>query len=142
VFEGAAALTLDDKGRLSMPARHRETLVAQYEGRITLTRHPDRCLVVYPRPVWEAKRAELAQMPFEAREWVRIIVGSARSLELDSAGRILIPAELRAVAGLERDVVLIGLENRLELWDAAVRAEQEKAALEAGVPDAFKRFIF
>jgi MraZ protein len=73
---------------------------------------------------------------------VRIIVGSARSLELDSAGRLLIPAELRAVAGLERDVVLIGLENRLELWDAATRAEQEKSALEAGVPEAFKRFIF
>jgi MraZ protein len=133
---------LDDKGRLSMPSRHRETLVAHCDGRITLTRHPDRCLVVYPRPVWEVKRAELAQMPFEAREWVRIIVGSARSLELDSAGRILVPAELRGVAGLERDVVLIGLENRLELWDAATRAEQEKSALEAGVPDAFKHFIF
>ncbi|MFP3701844.1 cell division/cell wall cluster transcriptional repressor MraZ, partial [Burkholderia sp. SIMBA_013] len=56
MFQGSSALTLDAKGRISIPTRHRDALMAQAEGRLTLTRHPDGCLLVYPRPEWEKKR--------------------------------------------------------------------------------------
>ena len=59
VFQGRSALTLDAKGRVSVPTRHRDALVSQAEGRVTLTRHPDGCLLMYPRSEWEKKRAEI-----------------------------------------------------------------------------------
>ena len=60
MFQGASQLTLDGKGRISIPSRHRDVLMAQCDGRLTLTRHPDGCLLVYPRPVWEARREKIA----------------------------------------------------------------------------------
>jgi MraZ protein len=112
------------------------------EGRVTLTRHLDTCLLIYPRPAWEAKRAELAALPYEAREMVRLVVGNARDLELDTSGRVLVPPELRAAAGLDREVVLLGLGNYLELWDRERRAAQERAAFADGVPEPARRFTF
>jgi MraZ protein len=100
VFQGASQLTLDGKGRVSMPARHRDTLTSNCEGRLTLTRHPDGCVLVYPRPTWEARRQQIAQLPYAARSLQRLLLGSAVDVELDSAGRVLVSAELRAAAGL------------------------------------------
>lgn len=116
--------------------------MAMCEGRITITRHLDRCLLIYPRPSWEAKRAELSTLPFEAREMVRLVTGNARDLDLDTAGRVLVPPELRESAGLDRDVLLIGLGNYLELWDRKRRAEQESAAFAEGIPEPARRFTF
>ena len=60
VFQGSSALTLDAKGRINVPTRHRDALLLQAQGCLTLTRHPDGCLLVYPRPVWEIKREQIA----------------------------------------------------------------------------------
>jgi MraZ protein len=142
VFQGASALNLDAKGRMSVPAKHRDALLVQSEGRVTLTKHPDGCLMVFPRPEWEAFRARVAQLPMDAHWWRRIFLGNATELDLDSAGRILVSPELRSAAGIQREVILLGMGSHLELWDAATYATKEQAAMMQGVPDALKQFTY
>jgi MraZ protein len=142
VFQGASALNLDAKGRMSVPAKHRDALQVQGEGRVTLTKHPDGCLMVFPRPEWEAFRARVAQLPMDAHWWRRIFLGNATELDLDTAGRILVSPELRSAAGIQREVILLGMGSHLELWDAATYATKEQAAMMQGVPDALKQFTF
>jgi MraZ protein len=140
VYQGLSRLTLDAKGRISVPARHRDALVAQCEGRITLTRHPDGCLLLYPRPRWEHKRAELARLAHSRRVLQRILIGSAVDLDLDNSGRILISPELRAAAGLQRDVLLSGVGEHFELWEPTRMAELEQKQLAEGGLDAADDF--
>lgn len=142
MFQGASALNLDAKGRMSVPAKHRDALLVQGEGRVTLTKYPDGCLLLFPRPEWEAFRARVAQLPMDAHWWRRIFLGNAAELELDSASRILVSPELRAAAGIEREVILLGMGSHLELWDAATYAAKEQAAIAQGMPDALKQFTF
>ena len=142
VFQGASALNLDAKGRMSVPAKHRDALLVQGEGRVTLTKHPDGCLMVFPRPEWEAFRARVAQLPMDAHWWRRIFLGNATELDLDSAGRILVSPELRSAAGIQREVILLGMGSHLELWDAATYATKEQAAMMQGVPEALKQFTY
>jgi len=142
VFQGASALNLDAKGRMSVPAKHRDALLVQGEGRITLTKHPDGCLLLFPRPEWEAFRARVAQLPMDAHWWRRIFLGNAADVDLDSAGRILVSPELRLAAGIEKEVMLLGMGTHLELWDAATYAAKEQAAIAQGMPEALKQFNF
>ncbi|MCO5400192.1 MULTISPECIES: division/cell wall cluster transcriptional repressor MraZ [Ralstonia] len=142
MFQGASALTLDAKGRMSIPSRHREALQLQAEGRVTVTKHPDGCLMLFPRPEWERFRERIAALPMEAHWWKRIFLGSAADVELDTAGRVLITPELRTAAGLERDVMLLGMGSHFEVWDAATYTAKEQAAMAQGMPDALKNFSF
>jgi MraZ protein len=142
VFQGASALNLDAKGRMSVPAKHRDALLVQGEGRVTLTKHPDGCLLLFPRPEWEAFRARVAQLPMDAHWWRRIFLGNATELDLDSAGRFLVSPELRSAAGIQREIILLGMGSHLELWDATTYATKEQAAMMQGVPDALKQFTF
>ncbi len=142
MFQGASQLTLDGKGRLSMPSRHRDSLAAGCDGRLTVTRHPDGCLLVYPRPTWEARREQIAQLPYSARALQRLLLGSATDVDLDSAGRLLVPTELRAAAQLERDLMLLGMGAHFELWDTTRLAEHERAQLANGLPDSAADFTF
>ncbi|WP_062307342.1 division/cell wall cluster transcriptional repressor MraZ [Polynucleobacter sinensis] len=142
MFQGASALNLDAKGRMSVPAKHRDALLVQGEGRITLTKHPDGCLLLFPRPEWEAFRTRVAQLPMDAHWWRRIFLGNAAEVDLDSAGRILVSPELRAAAGIEKEVMLLGMGSHLELWDAATYAAKEQAAIAQGMPEALKQFNF
>ncbi len=142
MFQGASKLTLDPKGRLSIPARHRDALQAQCDGRLTLTRHPDGCVLVYPRPVWEAKRGQIAELPYAARTLQRLLLGSAIDVELDSAGRMLVPNGLRQDAALERDVTLMGIGEHFELWDPGRLKEREDRDLADGLPAAAAGFTF
>ena len=100
-------------------------------GKVTVTRHPDGCLVLYPAPVWEEKRRALAKLPYSARAFVRYVLGSAVDLEPDRAGRILIPSELRQMCGLDREVALIGMGEHFELWDRSTLEAREREALAA-----------
>ena len=84
MFQGASALTLDAKGRMSVPSRYREALQGQAEGRVTLTKSPDGCLLLFPRPEWEVFRKRVAELPMEAAWWRRIFLGNAMDMELDS----------------------------------------------------------
>ncbi len=125
-----------------MPSRHRDSLAANCDGRLTLTRHPDGCLLVYPRPTWEARREQIAQWPYSARSLQRLLLGNATDVDLDSAGRVLVPTELRAAAQLERDLMLLGMGAHFELWDTTRLAEHERAALAGGLPDSAAAFTF
>mgnify|MGYP002146805674 CR=1 FL=1 len=111
VFQGASALNLDAKGRMSIPAKHRDALLVQGEGRVTLTKHPDGCLLLFPRPEWESFRSRVVQLPMDAHWWRRIFLGNAAEIDLDSAGRVLVSPELRAAAGIEKEVILLGMGN-------------------------------
>ena len=142
VFQGASALNLDAKGRMSVPAKHRDALLVQGEGRITLTKHPDGCLLLFPRPEWDIFRSRVAQLPMDAHWWRRIFLGNAAEVDLVSAGRILVSPELRAAAGIEKGVMLLGMGSHLELWDATTYATKEQVAIAQGMPEALKQFNF
>jgi len=142
VFQGASALTLDAKGRMSIPSRHRDALQLKGEGRVTLTKHPDGCLLLFPRSEWEAFRSRIAQLPMDAHWWRRIFLGNASDVDMDGSGRILVSPELRAAANIERDVMLLGMGSHFELWDASTYAQKEQVAIAQGMPDALKQFTF
>lgn len=109
---------IDPKGRLFIPARLREEL----GERFVVTRGLENCLFVYPMKEWAALEEKLRSLPFtraEARGFQRLFFSGATECELDKQGRILLPAHLREYAGLEKDVVLIGVSTRVEIWNLA-----------------------
>ena len=142
MFQGASSLSLDGKGRLSVPTRHREALAAAADGQITITRHPHGCLMLFPRPAWEHFRERIAQLPASGQWWKRIFLGNAMDVQMDGTGRILVSPELRRAAGIERDTLLLGMGNHFELWDQTTYAAQEALALQGAMPDVFKEFSF
>ncbi len=142
MYQGASSLNLDAKGRMSIPARHRDALSVQCEGRVTLTKHPHGCLLLFPRPVWESHREQIASWPMSARAWQRIFLGNACDVEMDGAGRILIAPELRNAVGLMRDVMLLGMGSHFEIWDAAKLNDSETQAIAEGMPDVLNNFSF
>ena len=142
MFQGASSINLDAKGRMSIPAKHRDALAVQCEGRLTLTKHPHGCLLLFPRPVWESHREQIAAWPMSARAWQRIFLGNACDVELDSVGRILISPELRSAVGLQKDVMMLGMGTHFEIWDAASLADNEQQAVAGGMPDVLSDFSF
>jgi MraZ protein len=141
-FQGASALALDAKGRLVVPARHREVLAALAHGQLTLTKHPQGCLLVFPRPSWDVFRDKVAELPMQAAGWRRIFLGNAMDVEIDASSRVLVSPELRAAAGLSKDVLLLGMGSHLELWDAARYAAHEAEVMQQGLPDVLQDFSF
>lgn len=142
LFQGVSSLSLDAKGRLSVPTRHRGVLMGQFEGRLTVTRHPEGCLMVFPRAEWEKYRDKVLVLPESAKWWKRILVGNAMDVDMDGTGRFLVAPELREAAALTKEAKLIGMGNHFELWDKATYDEKEAAALVQGMPDALKDFTF
>jgi MraZ protein len=127
-FQGATALSLDAKGRLAIPVRHREALVSASGGQLVLTAHPHRCLLLYPAPAWEPIRAKvLAASSFDVRSaaYQRLLVGYACDGALDSAGRLLIPPELRQFAQCEKQAWLVGQGSHFEIWSDAGWQQQQ-----------------
>jgi MraZ protein len=128
LLQGASQLSLDDKGRLTVPTRYRETLLSGGRA-IVLTAHPDSCLLLYPRLAWEpigARIQSLSSFNEQARWWQRLLVGFAEELELDAQGRILVSPALRKYAALKKDVMLVGQGSHFEVWD--VGAWEDKLA--------------
>ena len=129
MFQGATALSLDVKGRLAIPARHREALDEASDGQLVLTAHPHRCLLLYPEPAWLPIRDKVlatSSLNPQAASIKRLLVGNARDETLDSAGRLLIAPELRQFAVLEKQVWLVGLGSHFEIWsDIGWQKEQD-----------------
>jgi MraZ protein len=120
VFRGVTLLALDAKGRLAIPARHRDALVAVSAGRLVLTADPSRCLLLYPLAAWEPIQARLMSLSSfneRIRGLQRLLVGHADDVEIDGAGRILVPPALRRYAALDKQVVLVGQGHKFEVWD-------------------------
>lgn len=117
VFLGEYAHTLDDKGRLIIPARFREEL----GPRFVVTRGLDRCLFVYASTEWQVLADKLRSLPLtkaDSRAFARLLFSGASECDLDKQGRILLPSVLREFAAIERDVIVIGVSNRVEIWAA------------------------
>ena len=115
MFMGEYLHTVDGKGRLIIPAKFREGLGDCF----VVTKGLDNCLFVYPEAEWTALETKLKALPFtkkDARAFVRFFFSGATECELDKQGRILLPANLRTHANLEKDVVVIGVSNRVEMW--------------------------
>lgn len=122
LFRGVTQLVLDAKGRLVVPARHRDGLTPNDDGRLVLTADPSRCLLLYPLAAWEPIQARLMALSSfndQLRGLQRLLVGHADDVEIDAAGRILVPPALRKYATLDKHVVLVGQGQKFELWDEA-----------------------
>lgn len=137
IFRGVTHLSLDAKGRLAVPARHRDVLLANGNGRLVLTADPSRCLLVYPVDAWEPIQSRLMALSSfndKIRSLQRLLVGHADDVELDASGRILVPPALRGYASLDKHVVLVGQGHRFELWGHAQWQAQtaQAVAFEAG----------
>lgn len=133
MFRGSSQLALDGKGRFSIPAKYRERLMALSGGQLMMTADPTQgCLLLYPLPEWELVERQINALPGMdpmSRQLKMLVVGSAEELEMDSAGRVLVPPMLRKYARLEKDVVLVGQDKKFALWsEAAWQALFEQAA--------------
>lgn len=109
--------TIDAKGRLIIPSKFRESLGDEF----VVSKGMDGCLFVYTNNDWNAFEQKLTSLPLinkEARQFARFFLAGAAQVELDKQGRILLPAGLRAFAGLDKDVVLVGVGSRIEIWSS------------------------
>lgn len=129
-FKGGPVLTLDGKGRITVPSRWRDVLMSAVAGQLMVSKSHVRCLSLFPRPVWDQFEDRLNALPASADGLRRLYIGSATEAVIDGASRVLLPPELRTWAGLEREVVFMGLGNRFELWDKARYDAHEAAVLE------------
>ena len=138
MFEGSYPLTLDAKGRLTIPTEMREQLETLCQGKLTVTRHFGSFLRVYPQPEWERMRTLLGGLTGKGADARRLIVGSADPVEMDGAGRILISPILRRAAKLDKRVVLVGDLQQLEVWDEELHSRYLDQQAEAGMPEALR----
>ena len=139
VFRGVNTINLDAKGRMAMPARHREQLLSHCSGHLVATIDTNsRCLLLYPVQEWEQIQRKIESLPSfnpTSRRVQRLLIGHATDLELDNSGRILLPQTLREYAGLEKHVALIGQGKKLELWDQTNWTEQRDLWLSETDPE-------
>jgi len=138
MFRGAAKITLDDKGRMVIPARYRDRLAERSQGHLIVTVNLDgECLLIYPMGDWEPVERRLMELPTlnaESRRLQRLMVGHATDLALDGHGRVLLPSELRDFAKIERNAMLVGQGSRCELWQEARWMERRDFWLQSGTP--------
>ncbi|QUX93803.1 cell division/cell wall cluster transcriptional repressor MraZ [Marinomonas sp. A3A] len=120
MFRGIHQVSVDVKGRMSLPARLRDDLAQYDDDGVVVTIDPvSRCLLLYPLSEWEIIQQKLDKLPTfqpQARRLQRLLVGHATDLEVDKAGRILLPAPLREFARLDKKLTILGQGKKLEIW--------------------------
>lgn len=145
LFRGVTPVTLDAKGRLAIPAKHRDALAGD-GAPMVVTADPSRCLLLYPRAAWEPiqqRLMALSSFDERIRGLQRLIVGHADDVELDGAGRILVPQALRQYARLDKHVMFVGQGRKFELWDETAWAQTTAQAITFpvdGLPPALDGF--
>lgn len=119
MFRGRFEHAIDSKGRLSIPSKFRDILSKEYENECLIITNFDGCLWAYPYAEWqkfENKVASFPQFKDEVKALQRVFVSAAVESEIDKSGRILIPPTLRDYAGIKKDVVIVGMTSRIEIW--------------------------
>ncbi|MFL0796804.1 MAG: division/cell wall cluster transcriptional repressor MraZ [Cellvibrionaceae bacterium] len=120
MFQGSHSINMDAKGRMAIPSKYRDVLAAACGGRLVITANPyERCLTIYPEAQWREVKATISALPNsnkQVRRIQRLVVGNATELEMDSNGRVLLPPTLRDYAGLDKKLMLVGLDSKAELW--------------------------
>lgn len=117
MFIGQYSHNIDAKGRLAVPAKFRSEL-----RKAVVTKGLDNCLFLYPKKEWDKRAEKIAALTVSksnTRAFSRLMLGGAMSVEVDGQGRVILPDYLRDFAGLDKKVVIVGLYNRLEIWDEA-----------------------
>jgi MraZ protein len=146
MFTGASALSLDAKGRIAVPTRHRDLLLAVCKGQLVITRNHEGGLLMFPQAAWAEFSGGLARVPM-AKQWMkRLYIGHAQPVEMDATGRVLISPELREAAEITHEVKMLGMLQHFELWEPAKHAAREaldiaRASSTQGA-EAFKDFVF
>lgn len=123
---GTHSYQLDPKGRLSLPARFRDA----FADGAWLTMGQDGCLFAFPRAEWERRSTEVGASPLsdaDGRAYARLFFGSTEETRLDSQGRLTIPQRLREAGGMAKDVVVLGVRERMEIWDREAYERYEAA---------------
>jgi MraZ protein len=131
-FRGRHQHVLDEKGRLSIPSRFRELIAQEHDGRLVVTNLPH-CLVAYTPEQWdliESRTSRLSNVKNNVQSFLRYFYSGATECELDRQGRILIPPSLREAVGLDKQVVVAGMFNRIEIWSQRSWDEEMKKAVE------------
>lgn len=122
---GTHSYQLDPKGRVSLPSRFREAFA---DGAV-LTLGQDGCLFCFPRAEWEERSREVRSLPLsdaEGRAYARMFFGKAEAVELDSQGRLLIPQRLRNEVGIGKEAIVLGVFDRMEIWDRSAHERYEQ----------------
>jgi MraZ protein len=142
-FRGGPVLTLDAKGRLTVPARWRDQLMEAAKGQLVLTRDPAGCLGLYPPAAFAQLEEVVMKLPKDHERWRRIYLGQVSEVEIDSASRILVPPELRQAAGLEinKPVLFMGVGAYFELWETARYEAHAAQAIAEGQPEALRTLV-
>jgi len=121
MFRGINTINLDAKGRMTMPMLYRMQLQVGSKEQLVITIDTeDKCLLLYPRAVWEEIEKRIESLPSfnqVTRRIQRLLIGHATELEMDSSGRLLLPPLLREYASLDKSVMLIGQGKKFEIWD-------------------------
>jgi MraZ protein len=142
-FHGAAVITLDAKGRIAIPTRHREALLNGAQA-LVLTAHPEGCALIYPMSAWQPVRERVQAFPSfdpQASWWKRLLLGLEEHVVPDGSGRIPLSPALRQHAKLEREAMLVGQGRYFELWDSAVWSTKLSQALSSsGMPPGMEDF--
>ncbi|MEW6266465.1 MAG: division/cell wall cluster transcriptional repressor MraZ [Thermodesulfobacteriota bacterium] len=120
-FRGIFPHTLDSKGRVSVPNRFRDVLKDCPDPRLVVTHGSNGCLAVYPMPRWKEAEDDVARLPGgeEKDKYIRHFISPAQDCAMDKMNRMLIPAQMREVAGLNREVLMVGALDKFEIWDKA-----------------------
>jgi MraZ protein len=137
-FIGEYEATLDAKGRFLLPAGFKKQLPEEAGSQFVINRGFEKCLTLYPMKSWDPIFAELGKLnEFDpkVREFRRYFLNGATVLELDSAGRLLVPPNLKDHAGLEKDIVLVAAMNKIEIWDK----DKYQKFFESFSPEAFSQ---
>jgi MraZ protein len=133
MFRGETTLNMDDKGRVAVPARHREALKTRSGNTLVLTISLlDRCLTAYLVADWQRIEDELKRLPAldrKAQGIRHLLIGHAVDCDLDGHGRMVVPQSLREFAGLGKRIKMVGQASKFELWDEAVWNERREALL-------------
>ena len=120
---GSNHLSLDAKGRMSIPTRHRDALKGESDGLLVVTISPsDRCLLLYRSDDWDEVERKLTALPTlnaQTRQLKRMLIGHADDCAMDASGRILLPPQLREFASIDRKAVLVGQGDKYEIWSEA-----------------------
>ncbi|PIQ88272.1 MAG: cell division/cell wall cluster transcriptional repressor MraZ [Candidatus Omnitrophica bacterium CG11_big_fil_rev_8_21_14_0_20_42_13] len=133
MFYGEYKHSIDRKGRIILPAKFRETAGVNFIEKFFVTRGLDKCLFMFTEDEWKSQEQKFKTMPFtkqEARRFNRVYFSGAVEVIPDKQGRILLPQYLKDFAGIEREIVIIGVANRIEIWDKLLWSEFYKAARE------------
>ena len=139
MFRGINAVNLDTKGRIIMPARYRSELQSAAKGQLVITIDAEeKCLLLYPLPIWEEIEKKIESLPSfnqVTRRIQRLLIGHATELEMDGNGRLLLPQLLREYASINKYVMLVGQGKKFEVWGKKAWSEGRTKWLTNGLND-------